>query len=260
SGRASQEQSYAAIHHESSTSLAAEVGFLVQELRTNYHSTFNAIQGAKTPQQAALLFEQGYERAGIPNNAVRESVAAQAYGLIGGAGGKGIPGVSSINVGGGGGNAAINALLNGSSKSAAAKAIKTLLYANPFPGGATQGRTDMGVDFSAAPGSPIDAIGAGRIVDIIANWYKGQPLVEEQLTQGPNKGQYVYYAEQIKSLVRQGQAVAAGQRIGTVAPSGTGLELGFGAAGGRTLAQATTGYHEGQVTPACQAFARFLSS
>lgn len=252
--RKSAEGTYAAIHHESPTSIQAEVGFLVQELRTSFHSVFNAIQGAKSPEAAALAFEQGYERAGIPNNPARERLAREAFGMLHGASGGG---------GGGGGGLSsreLNALLDSGKPHHAAKAVRSLLYANPFPGGASIGRTDMGVDFSARPGSAVNAIGAGVIDKIIGNWFKGQPLVEEKLTQGPNAGKFVYYAEQLNALVKEGQKVRAGQRIGTVAASGTGLELGFGAGGGRTLAQATTGYTEGQVTPAGQAFRRFLGS
>ena len=156
------------------------------------------------------------------------------------------------------GNAAIQKLLGGSASGATGHTRRQLVYANPLPGMTSVGRTDQGVDFSATPGSAVNAIGAGRIVDIIGNWFKGQPLVEEQLTGGPDKGKFVYYAEQLNALVKQGQAVQAGQRIGTVAQSGTGLELGFGAPGGRTLAAATTGYTEGEATPAGKAFAAFM--
>lgn len=135
-------------------------------------------------------------------------------------------------------------------------------YLSPFGPSShlVRGREDEGIDFSAAPGSLIKAIGAGIIDKIIPNWFKGQPLVEERLTSGSHKGQYIYYAEQLSPSVREGQRIAAGQSIGTVAAHGTGLELGFGAGGGRTLAQATTGYTEGQKTPAAEAFSRFLGS
>jgi murein DD-endopeptidase MepM/ murein hydrolase activator NlpD len=145
-----------------------------------------------------------------------------------------------------------------------AKKPKAEAYVDPF-GGANVQRTreDMGIDFVAHPGQAIGAIGAGVIDKIIKNWYKGQPLIEERLTSGPNKGQYVYYAEQINPNVREGQKVKAGQRIGTVAASGTGLEFGFGAGGGRTLAQARHEFkdHAGNdPTAASKAYAKFLAS
>ena len=117
-------------------------------------------------------------------------------------------------------------------------------YVNPLPG-FTKGRTDQGVDYSAKPGAPIKAIGNAKILGISPDWYKGQPFLD-----GPQKGKIVYVAEQINPSVKAGQEVKAGQQIGTYAQSGTGIETGFGAPGGRTQAQATTGYTEGQETQA----------
>lgn len=135
-------------------------------------------------------------------------------------------------------------------------------YVDPFGGasGVTTGRTDQGVDYSAPTGTAINAIGAGKIVDIIPNWYAGQPWIEELLSTGSHAGEYVYYAEQLTPSVQVGDTVAAGERVGTVAASGTGLELGFGAPGGQTLARSTTGYTEGQATTAGTLFKRFLAS
>ena len=131
-------------------------------------------------------------------------------------------------------------------------------YTNPIPG-ATLGRTDMGVDANLPVGHPIVALGDSKVVGIAPNWYKGQPYVLMQLTSGPDAGKYWYVAEQIAPTVRPGQTVKAGEQIGTYAPSGTGIEIGFGSpTPGRTQAQATTGYSEGQVTPAGQSFRNLL--
>lgn len=119
-------------------------------------------------------------------------------------------------------------------------------YSNPVPGG-TVGRTDQGVDISAKPGTPVYAIAKEKLVGIIQNWYKGQPFYWFKV-QGSNV--YDYVAEQFKSNLRIGQTVNQGQQIGQVAPSGTGLELGYATASGQTEARATTGYTEGQATPA----------
>lgn len=121
-------------------------------------------------------------------------------------------------------------------------------YANPVPGG-TVGRTDQGVDISAAPGTPVDAITNETLLGIIPNWFKGQPFYWFRET-GTNV--YNYVAEQFRSTLRIGQSVKQGQQIGEVAPSGTGLELGWATASGQTLAAATTGYTEGQATRAGQ--------
>jgi TP901 family phage tail tape measure protein len=161
-------------------------------------------------------------------------------------------------------NAALQKMMNETASGKKRKKGKAEVpYVSPFldPAGLHRGREDEGIDFSGLhPGARIGAIGAGEIDKIIQGWYKGQPLIEERLTAGSHKGQYVYYAEQLRSLVRAGEKVKAGQAIGTVAPTGTGLELGFGAGGGRTLAQATTGYKEGQVTPAAVEFSKFLGT
>jgi Peptidase family M23/Transglycosylase SLT domain len=135
---------------------------------------------------------------------------------------------------------------------------KTVAYVNPLSG-FTKGRTDQGVDASAAPGTPIKAIGNGRVLGVSSNWYKGQPYVSYELTDGPEKGKVVYVAEQITPAVKAGDQVQAGQAIGHYAPSGTGIETGFGTKiPGQTLAKATTGYSEGQETQAGKQFKRFV--
>lgn len=123
-------------------------------------------------------------------------------------------------------------------------------YASPVPGGSI-GRTDQGVDISAPPGTPVYAITGETLVGIIRNWYNGQPFYWFKQT-GSNV--YNYVAEQFRSNLRVGQTVQQGQEIGTVAPSGTGLELGWATASGQTLARATSGYTEGQPTAAGQLY------
>jgi hypothetical protein len=133
-------------------------------------------------------------------------------------------------------------------------------YVNPIPG-AVIGRTDMGVDANLKVGAPIRAIGDSRVVGISPNWYKGQPYVLLQLLSGPQKGKFYYVAEQIAPTVRAGQTLRVGQPIGRYAQSGTGIEIGWGSPSpGRTLAQATSGYSEGQQTQAGSSFRNFLGS
>jgi hypothetical protein len=110
---------------------------------------------------------------------------------------------------------------------------------------------DQGIDISAAPGTNILAIANERVTGIIRNWYNGQPFVWFQEL-GTNT--YNYVAEQITNLPQVGQVFQAGEPVAQVAPSGTGLELGYATASGQTLARATTGYTEGQATPAGQAY------
>lgn len=132
-------------------------------------------------------------------------------------------------------------------------------YVSPFPNpGYFIGRTDMGVDACLSPGDPIAAVGDSVIVGVQHDWFEKQPYIWYQLTDGPNAGQFVYVAEQIDHLAAVGQQVSAGQTIARYAKKGSCLETGWSAANGQTLAVATTGYTEGQVTPAGISFARFL--
>jgi hypothetical protein len=70
----------------------------------------------------------------------------------------------------------------------------------------------------------------------------------------------VYVAEQINHLAHVGKHLHAGQPVARFAKSGTCIETGWADSDGWTLAQASTGYHEGQVTRAGISFARFLMS
>lgn len=144
------------------------------------------------------------------------------------------------------------------SSSAPAAAPNAAGYVAPLVG-AKRERTDQGVDYAAAPGSAVRAIGAGVITSIYP-FYQGQPAIVEKLTSGPARGRSIYYAEQLTPGVRVGQRVGAGATIASVAPSGTGLELGWASASGNPLAQSTGGYTEGQETGAGRSFSAFLKA
>jgi hypothetical protein len=95
-------------------------------------------------------------------------------------------------------------------------------------------RIDQGVDY-AGKGSLI-AIGAARItrVDAPASGWPGAYL-EYRLSNGPDQGCYVYYAEGVTPLpgLRPGQTVSAGQAIAALIPGwATGIELGWAAGSG----------------------------
>ena len=142
-----------------------------------------------------------------------------------------------------------------------ATAVAASGYVNPLGNDSyVTGRIDMGVDFCLSAGEPIRAVGDGVVVGIVRNWYRRQPYIWYRLLDGPYAGRYVYAAEQITNLARVGQRLRAGQRLASYKRSGTCIELGWGTGNGRTLAQSTTGYHEGQVTVAGVSFARFLIS
>ncbi len=121
-------------------------------------------------------------------------------------------------------------------------------------------RTDQGVDASMPIGAPIFAPCTIKVLAIEPNWYAGQPLVYYELLDGPNAGQVQYVAEQITSIATPGSVLQQGQVIARFAPSGTGIEFGWSTINGVTLARATTGYEEGQVTPAGRSIRAWLNS
>jgi murein DD-endopeptidase MepM/ murein hydrolase activator NlpD len=142
---------------------------------------------------------------------------------------------------------------------------------NPFAAakGLKPERVDMGQDFAMTPGSPILALGDSKVLGVIHNWYQGQPYVWFQLlnehggtspTQAaPYAGQFWYVAEQITPSVSVGQTVKAGQQVATYAASGTGIETGFAAPGGSTLAQAHHDVGANHFSIEGQAFSELLS-
>ena len=112
---------------------------------------------------------------------------------------------------------------------------------DPIPG-FTIGRDDMGVDASAPVGSPIYAPLDSRLVEVVSNWYAGQPLLLFQFLQRPAGAptDYWYVAEQITPVsTTTGTIFHARQAVARYAPSGTAIEIGWGSptSSGRTLAQ-----------------------
>ncbi len=120
-------------------------------------------------------------------------------------------------------------------------------------------RTDQGVDATMAVGAPILAPSAVKILAIIPDWYAGQPLVYFELLAGPDAGRVQYVAEQITAIARPGSILQQGQVIARFAAAGTAIEYGWSTVNGVTLARATTGYEEGQVTPAGRSMRQWLN-
>jgi hypothetical protein len=131
-------------------------------------------------------------------------------------------------------------------------AVKTdnATYINPLQYVTRWERTDQGVDAVMPVGAPILAPCPVKILAVIPNWYAGQPLVYFELLDGPQAGQVQYVAEQITDIAAPGSTLQKGQVIARFAASGTAIEYGWSTLNGITLARATTGYEEGQVTPA----------
>jgi hypothetical protein len=109
-------------------------------------------------------------------------------------------------------------------------------------------------------GAPILAPCTIKVLAIEPGWYAGQPLVYFELLAGPDAGKVQYVAEQITSIAPPGSTLQQGQAVARFAASGTGIEYGWSTLNGVTLARATTGYEEGQVTPAGQSIRAWLNS
>jgi RHS repeat-associated protein len=144
--------------------------------------------------------------------------------------------------------------------STGAAAASTSLYVNPFRRSRSlyASRIDMGVDYSGS--GPISAIGDGVVTDYstTGTGWQGNYLLYK-LTKGSYIGRYVYVAEHIAPSVNKGDRISAGDTIARF--TGGGIETGWGTSHVNvTYAFATTGYKEGQKTPAGISFAHFLHS
>ena len=121
-------------------------------------------------------------------------------------------------------------------------------------------RTDQGVDAQLPIGAPILAPGTVKILAVEPDWYAGQPLVYWELLNGPDAGRVQYVAEQITDIARPGSILQQGQVIARYAKSGTAIEYGWSTPSGITLAVATTGYEEGEITPAGRSMRAWLNA
>lgn len=112
---------------------------------------------------------------------------------------------------------------------------------DPIPG-FTIGRDDMGVDAGAPVGTAIYAPLDSQLVEVVPGWYAGQPLLLFRFLHPPAGAPtaYWYVAEQITPVSTiAGTTFHAREAVARFAPSGTGIELGWGSptSSGRTLAQ-----------------------
>ena len=121
-------------------------------------------------------------------------------------------------------------------------------------------RTDQGVDAQMPVGAPILAPCRVKVLAIEPDWYAGQPLVYFELLDGPDAGKVQYVAEQITDIAPGGTILQQGQPIARYASQGTAIEYGWSTINGITLARATTGYEEGEITPAGTSMRNWLNS
>jgi hypothetical protein len=138
--------------------------------------------------------------------------------------------------------------------------VTSATYIDPLRYVAVWERTDQGVDASLPVGAPIIAPCRVKVLAIIPDWYAGQPLVYFELLEGPEAGRVQYVAEQITDIAPAGSILQQGQAVARYAPSGTAIEYGWSTPNGVTLARATTGYEEGEVTPAGRSMRAWLNS
>jgi hypothetical protein len=144
-------------------------------------------------------------------------------------------------------------------KELVAAPVSNSSYINPLRFVSGWERTDQGVDATMPVGAPILAPSPVKILAIIPDWYAGQPLVYFELLNGPDAGRVQYVAEEITDIARPGSYLQQGQAIARYAKSGTAIEYGWSTPNGTTLAVATTGYEEGQKTPAGRAMRDWLN-
>jgi hypothetical protein len=138
--------------------------------------------------------------------------------------------------------------------------VTNATYIDPLQYVTVWERTDQGVDAQLPVGAPILAPCPVKVLAIEPDWYAGQPLVYWELLDGPDAGKVQYVAEQITDIARPGSILQQGQAIARYARSGTGIEFGWSTPNGVTLAVATTGYEEGQITPAGRTMRAWLNS
>jgi hypothetical protein len=128
--------------------------------------------------------------------------------------------------------------------------VTNATYINPLPDVTRWERTDQGVDAVMNVGAPILAPCRIKVLDIEPGWYLSQPLVYFELLEGADAGKVQYVAEQITDIAPPGSILEQGQPVARYAKTGTAIEYGWSTLSGITLAVATTGYEEGQITPA----------
>lgn len=112
-------------------------------------------------------------------------------------------------------------------------------YKNPIGTGLIPGRVDQGVDYTGT--GAVYALGNGTITNVWNPGWPGGAFIALHLSNGPNAGKYVYYAEDINPAVAVGQSVTAGEMIGYA--TGGGIEVGWAAAPGTGQSMAD---HTGQ--------------
>ncbi|TXG76284.1 hypothetical protein E6P97_03805 [Patescibacteria group bacterium] len=202
---------------------AANYAFLKFELTTGYTVTIDELKKVSTPEDAALSFEDTFEKAGVVKPGLRSGNARQAFEEYKKASGGTGPATSGGSCGSAG-NAAI--LGENAFPLIATKSILTgplgnagWLFAKPNE---TQGGHDYSPhvhDIYAPPGTPVVAFLSGTVSRIGEDKCPGRSIS----VYNEANDLVVWYAHlQFNEVVKVGDTVVPGQKLGEVGPPNAG--------------------------------------
>jgi len=224
--------------------LGVQFEFLWQQLNTDEGAALTALKTTTTPEAAALSFEVNYERPYVPQGytqpqdaPVREAFAQAFYEQY--ANGVPLPpGVQAPS------STESSGCSNGTTTSSGGSAPTTTgisAYMDPLRAikPLTPLRIDQGVDYEGK--GPIYALGAGVVISVNttdSGWpglgttcQDGTPcngaFIKYELSDGPAKGDYVYFAEDCVPVVAQGAMLTTSTVICNMYEGGTNIETGW---------------------------------
>jgi hypothetical protein len=246
---------------QNSNTVSGQLMYIVAELHSDYSWLLNDLNSATSPQQAAIMWETGYEKCSgvtgwmqVTPGSLCMSENRQQYA------------VNALEAAGGtpaGGSMQLASYSPGQMCNSSYMLTGSIAgYTNPFSQakGISWSRTDQGVDACMQPASPLLAFAPSRYIQFVSDFYDGQPAMVLQVTSGPLVGKDWYWSEQITPTIGVGQTVAAGQTVATYAPNGTCIEIGWwDVDAGRPLG-GVEGYTDGYSTPAGADFRYLLKA
>jgi hypothetical protein len=232
-----QMSAYATAHGLPPTSSAGQLMYLVFDLHGPYAWLLEKMNAAGDPSTAAFMFETGYERcSGVTTFMAPVSPTAQCMDPK-----RRLFAVMALSAAGGASTTVPVSFVTGVQCASAAQFVAGSGL-DPIPG-FRPSRDDMGVDACANTGQPIIAPAPSTLVEVLRDWYAGQPLMlfrfDPPLAGTFDGDQYWYVAEQITPATEQtGTVFQARQVVARFAASGTCIETGWGSpmSNSRTLA------------------------
>jgi murein DD-endopeptidase MepM/ murein hydrolase activator NlpD len=222
-GRRTALQNFAESRGTDENDLATQLDFAWKELTTGYKGTLATLKQETNIKDAVEHFEATYEVSGdtasYPRRIARARWVLKEYG---------------------GSAASAN---SGDFCGTGDNSSQVGVYKNPLRDvkSLTPMRIDQGVDYGG--NGPVYAIGNGKIVNIrSSDWLTGV-FINYQLTDGPAKGRYVYFAENCKPSVKVGDTVTADTVICNMVFASPYTETGWAQApGSGTIALAYSCY------------------